>query len=113
MMKNFGQGLFWGVVLGGLAGLMNAPRPGYETRRGLKQYLTMIEEDADDMRYKVDNVRTSFKRLTQEGMDAVEDMSQDLNIAIQRFNDEAEPRIKRIDERVNQLQDTIENIDLS
>ena len=111
-MKNFGQGLFWGIVLGGLAGLMNAPRPGYETRRGLKEYLTLIEEDANDMRYKVDNVRTSFKRLTQEGANAAKEMSQDLNIAIQRFNDEAQPRIKRIDERVSQLQNTIESIDL-
>ncbi|MBG9981766.1 YtxH domain-containing protein [Aerococcaceae bacterium DSM 111020] len=107
-MSKFGSGLFWGAVFGGLAGLMNAPRKGKETRAILKTKIDQTTEDVNDLRFKVDNLSTAVKRLSDEGIQSASEASQDIQTALREFNEESSPRIKRVNNHVETLQDDIE-----
>ncbi len=107
-MSKFGSGLFWGAVFGGLAGLMNAPRKGKETRAILKEKIDQTTDDVNDLRFKVDNLSTAVKRLTDEGIQSVNEASQDIQTALREFNEESSPRIKRVNNHVETLQEDIE-----
>lgn len=107
-MAGFTSGLFWGAVFGGLAGLMRAPRPGYQTRKLLKLRLDQATSDVNDVRYKVDKLGHSIQRLGQEGLSSLKEASDDIQSSLKHFQDEASPRINRIEERGQQLSQNIE-----
>lgn len=106
-MAGFGSGLFWGAVFGGLAGLMHAPRKGKETREMVKLKIDQTTEDVNDLRYKLDNLSVAVKRLTNEGIDAVNEASQDIQTALRHFDEESSPRIKRVQRHVDVLQEDL------
>ncbi|MBG9987686.1 YtxH domain-containing protein [Aerococcaceae bacterium DSM 111176] len=103
-MAGFGSGLFWGAVFGGLAGLMNAPRKGKETRELVKLKIDQTTEDVNDLRFKIDNLSTAVSRLTNEGLGAVNEASKDIQTALRQFEEESSPRVKRVGEHVDVLQ---------
>lgn len=107
-MAGFRSGLFWGALFGGIAGLMNAPQSGRETRQDIKDFIDTTTEDVDDVRYKVDNLRVSLQRLAGEGLDSVKEASQDIQTSLKHFEEENQPRINRIQDRSQQLQTTVE-----
>ncbi|MBG9984089.1 YtxH domain-containing protein [Aerococcaceae bacterium DSM 111022] len=107
-MAGFGSGLFWGAVFGGLAGLMNAPRKGKETRELVKLKIDQTTEDVNDLRFKIDNLSTAVSRLTNEGIGAVHEASQDIQTALRQFDEESSPRVKRVERHVEVLQKDIE-----
>lgn len=107
-MAGFKSGLFWGAVFGGLAGLMNAPKAGKETREDLKDFVDTTTDDVNDMRYKVDNLRVAVQKLTQEGIASVQTASEDIQTSLKHFEEETTPRVNRIQSRVTQLNETID-----
>lgn len=107
-MRKFGQGLLWGALFGGIAGLMNAPRSGQETRQALKEYLDQTTADVNDVRYKVDNLTHAIQRLSQEGLGNLKEAQDEIKYAVTQFSRETEPRIQRIQDRVENLQTEIQ-----
>lgn len=107
-MAGFGSGLFWGAVFGGIAGLMNAPRKGSQTRQLWATRISQLTDDVNDFRYKVDNLSMAVQRLADEGVSSVNDAIDSVQEAVQHFQEEAGPRIKRVQRRVTELQETIE-----
>lgn len=107
-MAGFKSGLFWGAVFGGLAGLMNAPQSGRETREDLKNFIDNTTEDVNDVRYKVDNLRMAIQRLSQEGMGSVQQATEEIQTSLRHFEEETKPRINRIQDRVDTLTQNIE-----
>lgn len=108
-MAGFLKGLFWGAVFGGVAGLMNAPRSGKETRQQWKDYLDQTTDDLKDIRYKVDNLSQAVKRLAGEGMQSLQSAADDIQVTLKQFNDETQPRINRVRRDVENLQTTLED----
>lgn len=107
-MAGFKSGLFWGALFGGIAGLMNAPRSGRETREEIKTFIDTTREDVDDVRYKVDNLSVSIQRLAGEGLDSIKEATEDIQTSLKHFEEENQPRINRIQDRSQQLQGTVE-----
>ncbi|HBY90564.1 MAG: YtxH domain-containing protein [Ruoffia tabacinasalis] len=107
-MVGFKSGLFWGAFFGGLAGLMNAPKSGKETREDLKHFIDTTTDDVNDVRYKVDNLRMSVQKLTQEGMDSVKTATDGIQTSLQHFEEETTPRINRIQRHIEDLNEDIE-----
>lgn len=107
-MASFKSGLFWGAFFGGLAGLMNAPKSGKETREDLKHYIEITTDDVNDVRYKVDNLRVSVQKLTQEGMESVKNATDGIQTSLQHFEEETSPRINRIQQHIEYLTENLE-----
>lgn len=108
MMAGFGSGLFWGAVFGGIAGLMNAPASGRETRQNLKDFVDQTTEDVNDVRFKVDNLKMAIERLTKEGLSSAQTASEDIQLSLKHFQEETQPRMRRIKDRAERLQQSIE-----
>lgn len=109
-MKRFRSGIFWGGLIGGIVTLLNAPASGKETRQQLKYFIDNTTEDVNDLRYKVDHLRLAIQKLTHEGIASVQEATEDIQTSITRFQHEAQPRINRVQERVQILQDSINSI---
>lgn len=107
-MAGFKSGLFWGAVFGGLAGLMNAPKSGRETREDLKNFIDNTTDDVNDVRYKVDNLRVAVQRLSQEGLGSVQQATEEIQTSLKHFEEETTPRIKRIQDKAETLTRNIE-----
>lgn len=106
--NNFGGGILTGLLLGGLAGLMNAPHSGKITRENIKQYIDQTTEDVNDVRYKVDNLSSAIQHLMNEGMDSVNTAKESIEVSLRHFNEENSPRIRRVEEKVEILTDDLE-----
>lgn len=106
----FCSGLFWGAVFGALAGYMNAPQNGKKTREDIKRIIDTTTEDIDDIRYKYDNLLVALHRLAKEGIEGTKDTIDDLQLSFEHFEEEASPRIKRIQKSVDQLTDSIDEV---
>lgn len=107
-MSGFRSGLFWGAVFGGIAGLMNAPRSGKETRYEIKEFIDTTTDDINDVRYKVDNLKLAVQRLATEGVGSVKEASQEIETSLRHFQEENQPRVNRVQKRLEALQDNIE-----
>lgn len=107
-MSNFKSGLFWGAVFGGLAGLMNAPRSGKETRHKFKNLIDQTTDDVNDVRFKVDNLKVAIQRLQEESVRSSKIISEELQTTLRHFNEETQPRLRRVQESANTLADHIE-----
>lgn len=107
-MSNFKSGLFWGAFFGGFAGLMNAPRSGKETRLILKDKIDQTTEDVNDVRFKVDNLKVAIQRLQHESVRSSKIISEELQTTLQHFNEETQPRLRRVKESAETLVDSLE-----
>lgn len=107
-MAGFKSGIFWGAVLGGLAGLMNAPRKGEDTRAALVDYLETAKADGQDLKYKADHLNNLIVRLQDQGLTAVQDLSKELQTDLRHFMENNQPRLDRIQRRLDLLMTHIE-----
>ena len=107
-MAKFLEGVLWGALFGGIAGLMNAPQKGEYTRAKVKNYLQQATDDVDDVRYKVDNLSHAVSRLKNEGLQSLQEATTDIQESVQKFTQENQPRINRVQEKVSQLESTIQ-----
>lgn len=112
-MAGFRSGLFWGAVFGGIAGLMNAPKSGKETREDVKLFIESTTEDVNDVRYKVDNLKIAIHRLSNEGLSSAKIASEEIQESLKHFEEENQPRIRRIQESLNDLESNMNENTLS
>lgn len=108
-MANFKSGLLTGAIIGGLYGLLKAPRAGKETRESLKKYLDQTTDDVNDVKFKMDGLTNALKRLSNEGIQSVQEATEEIKISIQHFAEENEPRVRRVNEKITQLTNDIED----
>ncbi|EHR38119.1 YtxH domain-containing protein [Facklamia languida] len=109
MSKNsFSQGLITGLALGALAGLMNAKRPGYQTRQLLKEKIDRTTQDVNDVRYKVNNLSQSLQRLSTEGATSIQTAIAAVEDSLDHFKEENSPRLRRINQRIANLQEDLD-----
>lgn len=107
-MAKFKSGLLWGAFFGGLAGLMNAPRPGVETREILKEKIDQTTDDVNDVRFKVDNLKIAVQRLADEGIRGTKEVVDELQTTLKHFEVETQPRVRRIQAKTDTLTKNIE-----
>lgn len=103
-MKTFKSGLFWGVVIGGAIGLLKAPRKGSETRQLVKEYIEQTQADVTDLKFKVDHLNTVVGQVSNEGVKSTQALVQELQTDLKHFMESNQPRINRIQRRLETLQ---------
>lgn len=107
-MLNFKNGLFAGIIVGGLYGLIKAPYKGKDTRQYLKNYLDQTTHDVNDVKLKAENLSQAIKRLSNEGLHSVKEASEEIMTSVNHFTEETQPRIRRVNEKLNDLNKDIE-----
>ena len=113
MMKQFIKGLFVGGTIGGVGGLLFAPRKGSDT---LKIWEEPIKETAKTIQTVKEDYETVNDKLakTQEiAKTTLPAFQKSLEEDLRAFQFQAKPRINRINEQVTLLQQYLENSPLN
>lgn len=106
-MKNFIKGLVFGAAVGGAGGLLMAPRSGKETQIMVENYLDDTADATKEFNESLQNFRKAVEQTQHTIEETVPFVKTSLQKDIAAFTFQAEPRIARINEKVEQLQDHI------
>lgn len=113
MSKKF----IWGFLIGGIAGagygLLTAPRSGKENQELVKQYIDDTIYHVQDVSEKLKNLQQAVGTLSTEGKNMATVFTKDIQQTVNNFTYEAEPRIRRIQERVQVLSKDVQDASTS
>ncbi len=102
-MKLFTQGLFFGLGVGGLIGLLNTPNSGDENRRRLQVYINENKASVDDLSKDLKGLQQSLTDLSEQGIAVANTATKDLTHSVTEFAQKNQPRIKRVVDSVSKL----------
>lgn len=105
-------GTVTGLVLGGAYGLLYTPRTGKENREYLKQYATDVKHDSQDVKTKFDHLNRSVNNLQHELQMMQGPVAAEFKRIAHQYQNDIEPRLDRIQDRQQQLNNTIDNMDV-
>lgn len=113
-MKHFILGSLSGLVAGGLYGLIKTPRSGKENQEALRNYADETSDHISDVSDKVNELKDSINQLKTEISFVQTDVVDEMTLIAKEFQHEAEPRLRRIQEKADKIQtevqDTTDNI---
>lgn len=107
-MNKFVQGIFFGLGVGGLLGLLNTPHSGSENRRRLKEYINENKEAVDDLSRDLKGLQNSLSTLSEEGMAVADTATKDLTESVTEFAQKNQPRIRRVTDSLSKLMEDTE-----
>lgn len=107
-MKHFLLGSISGVVLGGIYGLLKTPRSGKENQQMIKDYVDETTYHVQDVSDRVKDLKAAVNTLTAEGKKLQEEFAVDVQKIADEYMYEAEPRIRRIQEKADKMTKEIE-----
>lgn len=107
-MKHVLLGTVSGLVLGGIYGLVNTPRSGKENQEALKAYIDETTYHVQDVTEKVNDLKFAVSQLTAESKFVQDEFMTDIQKIATDFQYEAEPRLRRIQEKAAKIQREVE-----
>ncbi len=106
-MSNFVKGLFFGATVGGIGGLLMAPRSGKETQKMVEDYIDDTTDATKEFNQSLQNFRQAVAQTQQTVEETIPFVVKSLQKDIEAFKFQAEPRIARINEQVADMQNHI------
>lgn len=107
-MKHLLLGSLSGIVLGGIYGLVSTPRSGKENQEMLKAYIDETTYHVQDVTDKVNDLKFAVSQLTAESKFVQDEFMADMQKIATDFQYEAEPRLRRIQEKAEKIQKEVE-----
>lgn len=108
-MSKFVQGLFFGLGVGGLIGLLNTPHSGDENRRRLQVYINENKDAVNDLSRDLKGLQNSLSTLSDQGMAVADTATKDLAESVTEFAQKNQPRIRRVTDSLSKLMADAEN----
>lgn len=109
-MNDFIKGLLFGATVGGAGGLLLAPRSGKETQKMVENYV----DDTTEATKELNESLQHFRKAVEDTQQVIEETIPAVKVSLQKdidaFKFQAEPRVERINEQVEQLQGHIAKI---
>lgn len=103
-MSKFAKGLLFGSLVGGIGGLLFAPRSGQETRKKITDELEDFSEKKQTFDDSLDHFKESLNAF-QEAVDIyVEPFVDGITRDINKFQFQVEPRLAQIQEQAEKIQ---------
>lgn len=103
-MSKFAKGLLFGSLVGGIGGLLFAPRSGQETRKKITDELEDFSEKKQTFDDSLDHFKESLNAF-QEAVDIyVEPFVDGVTRDINKFQFQVEPRLAQIQEQAEKIQ---------
>ena len=99
MGHSFLKGLFIGSIVGGITALLTTPRSGKENRDILLSYVDDTTVLVDDVSTSVNALKDAIQTLTTEGLELVNEFSEDMTDTVEEFTMQNQPRLRRIEEK--------------
>ncbi|MHC5268479.1 YtxH domain-containing protein [Enterococcus sp. LJL98] len=100
----FFKGLLFGSTLGGIGGLLFAPRKGAETLEKWSEPIEIIREDSQTLQKDYQAVKQNLAKTQALSTTLLPQFQKELEKEIDAFKFQSAPRITRINEQLNVLQ---------
>lgn len=107
-MKHFLLGSLSGIILGGIYGLLQTPRSGKENQEHIKTYIDETTYHVQDVADRINDLKSAISQLTQEGKNLQEGFVADVQTLSDEYMNEAEPRLRRIQDQTEKITKDIE-----
>lgn len=108
--KHLILGLLTGVISGAAYGLLTTKYTGAENRAYFKQYSQRVKQDFDLAKHDVQNLSAVISNLQEDALPKAQIFQNELKHSISDLKKEAEPRSRRIEERVAHMQKAADHI---
>ncbi|KAF1304579.1 YtxH domain-containing protein [Candidatus Enterococcus willemsii] len=106
-MSNFIKGLAFGAAVGGASGLLFAPRSGKETQQMVETYIDDVTDATKEFNESLQNFQQAVRETQKTVQATAPIVSTSIKKSVEAFKFQAEPRVARINEQVEQLQNHI------
>ncbi|MGC6769996.1 YtxH domain-containing protein [Enterococcus sp. LJL128] len=103
-MKGFLKGLIFGSVVGGIGGLLLAPRSGKETQEKIIDELDDWKYLTEDFNHKLEGFKSALTDFQVTTETVIPPFVEGLNRDIENFKFQAEPRIEQLQEQLEKIQ---------
>lgn len=109
-MAKFSTGFLTGLVLGGLYGLLTTKKTGPQRLESVSNHLTDLAAAGADFTQSLGAVKAASHRLSTELQTTAKSAAEDLNKTMDSFQFQTEPRIKQINAEIEDLTDTLSEV---
>lgn len=103
-MKGFFKGILFGSVVGGLGGLLLAPRSGKETQEKILDEVDDWKYLTNDFNEKLATFKASLSDFQETAETTIPPFAEGINKDIESFKFQAEPRLEQIQEQLDKIQ---------
>ena len=103
------KGIFWGLMIGGFAGLMLAKQSGHDLRQSIKNGFFQKKQQFQQLKSQGQSLNQAITTLTHEGVESVNQALNEIKLQVENFQAENQPRINRIQEGIIQLKSHLIN----
>ncbi len=114
--RSLAAGLIVGGVIGGVAALLTAPTSGKHLRGQLKANCGKWEDTVKRLKNDGIALKEQFVKTAIEGAEIIKDVGSELQTSIQEWREEIKPHqqdlkkeIAEIEEKIKQLEKTLQN----
>ncbi|ALS02662.1 hypothetical protein ATZ33_15140 [Enterococcus silesiacus] len=111
-MGKFSKGILFGALVGGVGGLLFAPRSGKATRQKFVDELEDWSDLKEDFTDKLDQFKESAQALQAAADMYIEPFIDGINQDVENFMFQVEPRVEQIQEQVEKIQSELPDMPL-
>lgn len=103
-MRDFVKGLFFGAGIGGVTGLLFAPKKGTVLQKELREYVVDSKDHFEETKADLDQVKQQVERTKHAIDHLVPQTTKAFHKDLDAFEFQLTPRIERVNEQVSTLQ---------
>lgn len=112
-MKSFLYGFTVGSVAAGVAVLLNAPKPGKETRGDIKEKLDEFNYSISDVKGAVSQAKFNIEEIKTKGLPLLRSTINDVKDLVDTWRKDVQPNIGKIIQETKALSEETKRISLS
>lgn len=103
-IKKFAAGLLIGALGGAVYGLLTTKNSGKENQRRLKLYTDDVKAKAEVVGHDINRIQDNIETMRTVAVPQTKQFQGEVDILIKGFQDEMEPRQRRINNQLDKIQ---------
>ncbi|WP_207871793.1 hypothetical protein DOK78_000190 [Enterococcus sp. DIV2402] len=107
---SFIKGLLFGATVGGVSGLLMAPRSGKETQQMVETYIDDVTESTKEFNESLQNFQQALAQTQKTVEETIPYFTKSLQKDVEAFKFQAAPRLARINEQVEEMNQYIASL---
>lgn len=112
-IKKFAAGLLVGAVGGAVYGLLTTKNSGEENQHKLKTYTEDVKSKAEVVGHDLNRMQDTIQTMRKVAIPQAKQFQKEVDILIKGFQDEAQPRQRRITNQLDKIQKEADDFNAS
>lgn len=108
--KHLVVGLLTGAISGAVYGLLTTKHSGAENRAHFKSYARTVKKDWEVVSQDLSQLKSTIQTIQEDALPKAQIFQNEVNHAVSRLQKEAEPRQRRIEKRLENIQQAADQL---